>query len=614
MTVRKTRKGGGARLGPALLLLLFTLPGLPLAAQDTTVVADTLVQADTLLLPDSLVSDSIPPDTTVYVLPAIPSGVRPSDPNVRAWDRADLVRNPALTLRALLAPLPGAVPQRTGDYGTPQGMIFEGMAGGRLRVFIDGLEQLPIDGSVVDLAQISLAGIAGVRMTRTGGEIRIDLTSVQAEEPRPESVLEVGTGDLDTNLFRGSFSHPNAFGGGLGLAFERLDSRGRGDEQDGFLQSLWLRYHRPLGDRFVVAGEVRRRTAATIQDSLAPPRTNRTDLDLRLRVRLAEGLTAEAFAARTALFLGNDSLATTEIRVRQFGAQAGLERGPLSLRAASRFIDGAAGNDPFLRTDVDAGFSGDWGGVSGRLGIDSGDDNGGTIFGVTGWTGSLFGFSLYGSYDQGQRGWTPSLERALGRVPDSLAGPLPLGTDRTALRVGTRFSAGPLDLDAAWLQTEVDRVLPLGNAVDRGDEAYPGDEATGFEVWGRLGLIVGGLNLEGSLQQWDSEGFYRPERIYRGGLTFNREFYPTGNLEFNAGLLVEGRDGMPLPLEDPNSPDVARVPFYQSWNAHLLIRVVTVRLFVRWENLFLRENNQDLPGLLLPTTRVTYGVRWTLWN
>jgi hypothetical protein len=56
------------------------------------------------------------------------------------------------------------------------------------------------------------------------------------------------------------------------------------------------------------------------------------------------------------------------------------------------------------------------------------------------------------------------------------------------------------------------------------------------------------------------------------------------------------------------------VPFYQSWNAHLMIRVVTVRLFLRWENLFLRQNNQDLPGRLLPTTRVMYGVRWTLRN
>ncbi len=612
MTDQETR----GRRGACLLLLLLAFLGAPAAAQDTTVVVDTLVvQPDTLLLPDSLASDSIPPDTTVYVLHPVPTGVRAADPNVRSWSRDDLVRNPALTVRELLAPLPGAVPQRTGDYGTPQGMTFEGMAGGRLRVFIDGLEQLPIDGSVVDLAQVSLAGIAGVRLSRTGGEIRIDLTSVQAEEPRPESVLEVGTGDLDTNLFRGSFSHPNAFGGGLGLAFERLDARGRGSEQDGFLQSLWLRYHRPLGDRFVVAGEVRRRTVATVLDSLAPPRTNRTDLDLRFRARLAEGLTAEAFAARTTLSRGTDSLANAEIRVRQFGARAGLETGLLSLHAASRFIDGAAGNDPFLRTDVDAGLSGDWGGVSGRLGVDSGDDNGGTILGVTGWTGALLGFSLYGSFDQGQRGWTPSLARALGRVPDSLASPLPLGTDRTAFRLGTRFDAGPLSFDAAWLRTEADSVLPLGNGVDRGDEAYTGDEATGFEVSGRLGLLIRGLSFEGSLQQWDSPGFYRPERIYRGGFTFNRTFYPTGNLEFNTGILVEGRDGMLLPLPDPDSPgQVASVPFYQSWNAHLLIRVVTVRLFVRWENLFLRENNQDLPGLLLPRTRVIYGVRWTLWN
>ncbi|MEJ2541551.1 MAG: hypothetical protein P8188_16560 [Gemmatimonadota bacterium] len=596
MTGSGTGEGRRSTVFPAFLLVPLAFLAAPLAGQDTLAVPDTLVQADTLLLPDTMVSDTLPADTIVRLLPRIPAGRTDEAPGV------------------------GAVPQRTGDFGTPQGMVFEGMAGGRLRVFIDGLEELPIDGSVVDLAQISLAGVESVRLSRAGGEIRIHLTSTQAREPQPESVLEVGTGDLDTNLFRGTFNHPDAFGGGLGLAFERLDTRGRGDAQDGFLQSLWLRYHRPLGDRFVLVGEVRRRTAATALGALAPPRTTRTDLDLRLRARLAEGLVAEAFAVQTALSLGSDdddgdSLPSLETTVRQFGGQVGVDRGPVSLHAASRFIDGSAGADPFLRTDVDAAVASErWGGVAGYLGLDTGDDNGGVITGLSAWTGSVVGLSAYASLDQGERGWVPSLAAALGRIPDSLAVAPLTGSDRSALRIGGRFELGPVTLDGAWLRTEIDSVLPLGNGVDRGTVAYAGDEATGFEVSGRVGLWPRGLAVEGSLQKWDSEGFYRPERIYRGGLTFNRMFYPTGNLEFNAGVLVEGRDPMLLPLESPEGIGPARVPFYQSWNAHLLIRVVTVRLFVRWENLFLRANNQDLPGLLLPTTRVMYGVRWTLWN
>jgi hypothetical protein len=42
--------------------------------------------------------------------------------------------------------------------------------------------------------------------------------------------------------------------------------------------------------------------------------------------------------------------------------------------------------------------------------------------------------------------------------------------------------------------------------------------------------------------------------------------------------------------------------------------VVTVRIFIRWDNLSIRTNNQDIPGRVLPRTRAMYGVRWTLRN
>ena len=602
---------------PLLLLAAAALAGAPgtVQAQDTLIVADTtLVPDSVLLLPDTLPRDSLPPDTTVRVLPDV-LGLPPEEaPGVRVWDLDALIRSPAFTLRELLAPLAGAIPQRTGDFGSPQGMVFEGMAGGRLRVFLDGMEQLSIDGSVPDLAQISLAGVEEVHLSTQGGETRVHLRTIQAREPQPQSMVEVGTGDLDTNFFRGSFVHPDAFGGGINLAFERIDTRGRADEQDGTLQAIWLRYFRPLGERFALSGQYRRRTAETVFQDLAPPATRRSDLSLSFRARLGEGVTAEAFAVRTSLDLSEDSIVAENLRVRQFGGRVGVERGPFALRAETRYIDGAAGDQPSLRADADLSYAGRLGGVAGRVGFDRFEGGNRTVQGVSAWTGRLLGLSAYASWDSGERGWTPLLARALERQPDSLEVAPLTGSDRTALRAGLRFDLGPVGLDAAWLRTEVDSVLPLGNRVDLGTASFPGDEATGYEVSGRVALWPRGVAATGSFQSWESEGFYRPERIYRGGLTFARTFYPTGNLEFNAGFLVEGRDGMLLPLADPLTGDPTRVPFYQSWNAHLMIRVVTVRLFLRWENLFLRQNNQDLPGRLLPTTRVMYGVRWTLRN
>jgi hypothetical protein len=55
-------------------------------------------------------------------------------------------------------------------------------------------------------------------------------------------------------------------------------------------------------------------------------------------------------------------------------------------------------------------------------------------------------------------------------------------------------------------------------------------------------------------------------------------------------------------------------PFTQSWFARVQVRVVTVRVFIQWENFTFRDENADLPGRVQPQTRVMYGVRWTMWN
>jgi hypothetical protein len=57
-----------------------------------------------------------------------------------------------------------------------------------------------------------------------------------------------------------------------------------------------------------------------------------------------------------------------------------------------------------------------------------------------------------------------------------------------------------------------------------------------------------------------------------------------------------------------------RVPFYQNWYARLQLRIVTVRIFMGWDNFTIRRDLQDFPGRLLPITRAFYGIRWTMWN
>jgi hypothetical protein len=124
---------------------------------------------------------------------------------------------------------------------------------------------------------------------------------------------------------------------------------------------------------------------------------------------------------------------------------------------------------------------------------------------------------------------------------------------------------------------------------------------------------------------------YLPKSSYHAAISFHDSFYPTGNLELWFDLGVAGRDPMATPFleslevdQDPMGGDAGdetpasvlpyMVPFAQSWFVRLQVRVVTVRVFIMWENFSARQRNQDFPGRIQPASRSLYGVRWTMWK
>jgi hypothetical protein len=312
----------------------------------------------------------------------------------------------------------------------------------------------------------------------------------------------------------------------------------------------------------------------------------------------------------------------------------GVERGALWGRASARLLSGP--DLPSFRADLTVGGSLDRiGGVAVDWGHDRWEGQGASTRGLRAWTEPVYGVSAFVGWESGVRGARRFGPRLALPDPDSLddggeeeeeeeeepepepedPGPTHHLTDARTVRVGGRIALGPLDLTAAWLRTETDTLLPLGLLFDRRGVVLPGDQATGFEVAGSL-AVWKGFSLVGSLVQWDAEAVYRPERSYQGGIAFHDIFYPSRSLEVWGGLQVQGRDPMLLPLLDGEGDQapLVRVPFYQSWNAHIQVRVQTVRIFIRLENAFVRRANQDFPGRILPATRSMYGVRWTLWN
>lgn len=654
---RRPGPGGRSRAWAlaSLLISAAVLVGVPagLAAQvppDTlrpdTLRADTL-PADTIPLlrgpeGDSLpVTDSVEADTIFYNLPVLdhrPAGGWES--GAWSWDHDEILASGSSTLVDLIESVPGMVALRAGDYGTPRAVTAFGLGGGRIRVFRDGYELLPLSGGGPDLARVGLGGITEVRLERFPGEIRIYLSSLSFDDGRPYSLIEAGTGDLNTNLLRGMFGDPAALGGDISLALERIDSRGARGDEPGNDQGTWLRYQLHRGEGAGLAVDYRRVTSATDAEIYAAHVT-RSDLTIRGRARLGRGVTAEAYWGRS-----SHSVEDTDSAYSREGGH----RSQLGLRAAwSRdglFAEGAyrrfGGEDlPGDRLDLSVGGERPTvGGFVADLDRASWEGTSTSTRRLRAWTRPLLGLSVFGSWESGTDGARTLPLLDVVPPPDTTSGtdgeepteeptpvpePVPLRiSDRTASRLGIQWAWKGVVLSVARLRLEADSLLPVGIEPDRGEPAVAGGARTGWEGWGSLPIpVLPGLRLEGSLQQWDQPWSYMPRRIYRAAGVYNRTFLESGNFEMWVSMGVVGHDEMTVRQVvgqqtsdegDVVGSELATVPFYQSWYARLQLRIVTVRIFAGWDNFTIRRGLQDFPDRLLPQTRSFYGIRWTMWN
>ena len=131
-----------------------------------------------------------------------------------------------------------------------------------------------------------------------------------------------------------------------------------------------------------------------------------------------------------------------------------------------------------------------------------------------------------------------------------------------------------------------------------------------------------GWRFNAAYQSWDQELPYLPKATWDGELSYHGQFRKSGNLEVWTALGVTGRNPMALHEIDPapetfpedGSPAFLHVPFHQEWYAFIQIRVVSVSLFLRWENVAGKDDNMDFPDRALPRFRTLYGVRWILNN
>ncbi|HET7233346.1 MAG TPA: Plug domain-containing protein [Longimicrobium sp.] len=660
-------------LRPALFAAALALPGLGAApshalAQDTTTVRrppavpqDTPpplprprpAQGDTARRDSAQVSipgeairgdtipnaaqDTAPPDSTIAA-PSFPT--HPLPPTYGFSDGswtfgpAQLQYFQGLSLADLLDAIPGLVTTRSGGFGRPMGVSPFASGGGRFRIFLDGYELRPLNSATPDLQRIPIVNLASVRIQRGLEEVRVELTSARLADIRPFAQIEGMDGDLGTRALRALFTRPigKRMVGEVALDLDQTDGTQR--RQDFGVTHSITRLSYAFSPSWGLQAEFRTAKLNSQSDLPTDPgeeNYDRSEAILRGRGLLLGRVNLEAMVGRSLQRpAGDDSVslrtrslqagfrATLPTRIGQLAAGARLHRGDENTWAANQ-TEAWARLDFIPAPWLAATAEGRHLSIGGVSGVEA--------------TGSLRagpwgGLSVFGQLATGTRGvrylGQDTLELktfgGLGGLGLPLVDSVVVQSFKTlespvhGLRAGAEFNRGLFHLGAAVVRHDLETATPYGFAYDRSQPLQPGLAVTGVEAYGSVPLLVRQLTLQGWYQRWldTPDRPYLPTQLGRAAVQFNG-VYKGGNLEPTLRLEVVGRD-QTLAF-DPGAGANALIPRYALWNFFMQVRIIDIRLFYRYDNLFnTRGRAYDVPGTRIPTGRALYGVRWFFRN
>lgn len=613
----RSLRSGAFFIGLAALALLLVGAAAPVAAQDTT---HTRIGPPRRQQERPEQGEENPQDTTsVDTIAPPPETLPPVEPlgpagwshGVWEWSREDLLRLPDLSLLDLLERIPGVVPVRADIAGQPEAAAVFGATAGAIRYVVDGFALDPLTSPTFDPSRLALLALQSVRVERgvTGATVRIE--TLTPDDGRTKSVIEAATGDYGVNLFRGIFLPPRVLGGPLGLGFERLAvdgyTAGSSNQNVSWLKWTWAR------DSAGVQVEYRQRTleregvGGTLSGS-------RGEWAVRAR-RAAGSVTAEAYvgAATVEDEVTGDSAATFRETVPQGGirvATAVVGPVPTRVTTALRF----RGHPRLPTQELEIGVRSTplpWlvVGVSATEGWwRDGDPTG--RWSARASAGPFLGLRAFGElYKGAPLPGTGTEYRQPG--PDSAA----FRVSRDGLRAGLELSAFGADVGGAVIRSSVDSTYGFGLPSEATWVAGPGGDARGLEITARLPTGFDPLTVQAWYVGMDAPGWlYTPDHQWRAGLVYHHVPLPSGNLEIFARLEHVFRGGMLVPASAGATEPTEVSDAYRATNLELTIRVVTVRAFLRWANVFHRLDQADLPAYPLPGQHIMWGVKWNFWN
>jgi hypothetical protein len=598
-----------------------TVPDAPSpVATDTVPDARSPVATDTVPdapSPVAQVADTVAPEPEPPpALPAIPA-IGPSgwDVGVWEWSRTDLLRLPDLSLLHLLERIPGVTPVRVASVGQPEGAAVFGATVGAITYEVDGFELDPLTAPTFDPSRFPLVALESVRVERRVTGARVRIRTVSPGDARPLSVIEAGTGDLRTNLFRGTFLAPRVLGGGLSFGFESLGSQtivgGESNFTGGWLKWTWAREEGGVQVEYRQSGMDRAGTGVALSGQ-------RRDWVVRARRHLGP-VVAEGYAGASSV---EDEAG--DVVLREGAPQGGIRlstgvvapfpveaTGALRLRSHPRLPAQEAEVSVWAAPVPWLGFGME--GAEGRRA--EGPPTG--RWALRGRVGPVAGLTAFADLARDRHALVRTVPDPGTAEPDPIDPDDPtshgrLDLARNGARAGLQFQYGTLRLGAAALRTSADSAVGFGLAFDPTAPRFAGGEATGVEVTVRAPTGWAPLRVEGWYvgMEVPPAGLYLPADQWRAALVYHHLPLPTGNLELYGRAEHRYRGPMLVPADG----GAAAVAEHQSTHLEVTIRVLTVRAFVRWDNVLNRPFQKDVPGYDLPGQHVVYGVKWEFWN
>ncbi|WP_396219861.1 TonB-dependent receptor plug domain-containing protein [Gemmatimonas sp.] len=596
-----------------------TVPKLQIAT-DSAVLAREVARTDSIKR--AIAGDTIKPPVAHFE--------RPDDFETVSrlrFSRNEILSSGAMNLADLLDRVPGVTTYRSGWLAGLHAASFAGDTR-RIRLFVDGIEMdaiEPRNGGALDLTDVQLWTLDELVVERAAGEVRVWMRTWTVQRTTPYTRVDVFTGDLNTNAFRGLFARRWRNGMLLQLGGQQVATQsGRvnaftgaessGGRGDGTVQGLMARVgwsSRRLSVDLYVNATGRERDPHTARKGftdLPAYKGARRDTYFRIgygdtlrgfwsqaivgavRTRL-EGVGDKVAATDTSIAIETDTIRGRTQQLLAVGYRA--SRWSVSMTDRVRPINGTAFHAPAVR--------GRLGGSRYALGA----------FVEANGVDSTRRFDLYARAQPFS--WLVLTGAQSARTPDSATGRLNGNTLRTeaALKVGRLWLGGGVIRDNAS-QFESPVILGTGAAT------LSSTAAQGVLV-SAAGRLYKDVRLDVQAIRWDASQYNRPQLHVRTEIALVSDWrrrFPRGEFSINARLWHELRGGAPFfygTATGSGTPDVRITERANVVTGLLELRLQSATLFYQYRNLTGGAYEQ-IRGITMPPAVQMYGVRWEFWN